>query len=195
MAPLYADFGDVRGDDFRAWWGGTAQRGAALFAENRLDLSVKKIDAASDWDSRWGSNVLVVALNMELGRRKLQSYLAKMLETEHTGKRGRKAMGKVESTAQFPLTRNFSVYNLKRMLMVYDTVAANETRPKSERKALWKIGEELKLVPSSMPHREDNKYDTRMKHNTLSMTVSRYANTARLIIANTAKGEFPNSQK
>ena len=39
------DFGDVRSDDFRAWWGGSLKRGSTLFAEQRLDLSVKKIDA------------------------------------------------------------------------------------------------------------------------------------------------------
>ncbi len=102
-------------------------------------------------------------------------------------------MGKVASTARYPLHRNFSVHNLKRMLMVYDAVTLNESLPKSDRKPLWAIGEDLKLVPSAMPSRDDNKYDTRMKHNTMTMTVSRYVNTARSIIANTSKGQFPNS--
>lgn len=195
LAKLYNDFGDVRCDDFRAWWGGSLNRGANLFAEQRLDLTVKKIDAASDWDSSWGSNVLVVAMNKEIGRRELQSFLAKLLKTEHEGKRGRKAMGKVDSTAKYPLHRNFSVYNLKRMLMVYDTVIANEALPKAEQKPLWKIGQDMKLVPSASPQRGDNVYDTRRNHNTLTMTVSRYVGTAKRIIANTSNGEFPNSDK
>jgi hypothetical protein len=195
LANLYNDFGDVRSDDFRAWWGGSLKRGSTLFAEQRLDLSVKKIDAVTDWDSSWGSNVLVVAMNKDIGRRKLQSFIAKLLEKEHEGKRGRKALGKVESTAKYPLHRNFSVYNLKRMLMVYDTVISNEALPKSEQKPLWKIGEELKLVPSALPQRGDNAYDTRRNHNTLTMTVSRYVSTAKRIIANTSLGQFPNSDK
>jgi hypothetical protein len=102
-------------------------------------------------------------------------------------------MGKVMSTAKYPLHRNFSVYNLKRMLIVYDVVAANEALPKSARKPLWKIGEELKLVPSALPMRGDNPYDTRQRHNTLTMTVSRYISVARKIVANTSKGKFPKS--
>lgn len=193
LARLYTDFGDVRSDDFRAWWGGKLNRGAMLFAEQKPELTVKKIDGVTDWDPAWGNDVLVLAFNMKLGKRKLQSYLAKMLATEHTGKRGRRAMGKFVSTAKYPLHRNFSVYNLKRMLLVYDTVVANDQLPDSERKPLWRIGEELKLVPSALPQRGDNAYDTRRNHNTLTMTVSRYATTARRIIANTAIGKFPDS--
>jgi hypothetical protein len=193
LANLYGDFGDVRSDDFRTWWGGSVKRGSNLFAEQSLDLTVKKIDALTDWDESWGSNVLVVAINKDIGRRKLQSIFAKVLKSEHEGKKGRKAMGKVESTAMYPLHRNFSVYNLKRMLLVYDTVLENEKLPKSSQKALWKIGEELKLVPSALPQRGDNIYDTRRNHNTLTMTVSRYVSTAKRIIANTSNGEFPNS--
>jgi hypothetical protein len=196
LSALYADFGDVRGDEFRSWWGGSFQRGAYLFAERQSDLTVKTIDGPNDLDGMWNDETLVVAVNLTIGRRKLQSMFAKLLqrdETGHKGKRGRKAMGKVTSTARYPLHRNFSVHNLKRMLMVYDAVTLNESLPKSDRKPLWAIGEDLKLVPSAMPSRDDNKYDTRMKHNTMTMTVSRYANAARSIIANTAKGQFPNS--
>lgn len=193
LSNLYADFGDMRSDDFRSWWGGSENRGTKLFGEQRLDLTVKKIDGALDWDASWGSNVLVLALNKDIGRRKLQSFIAKLLKTEHEGKRGRKAMGKVMSTAKYPLHRNFSVYNLKRMLIVYDAVTANEALPKSARKPLWKIGEELKLVPSALPMRGDNPYDTRQRHNTLTMTVSRYISVARKIVANTSKGKFPKS--
>lgn len=191
LASLYADFGDVRGEDFRAWWGGSIQRGSYLFAEQSLDLTVKKIDGVTQWDSRWADKVLVVAVNMAIGRRALQSMFAKLLQSEHEGKRGRKAMGKVESTARYPLHRNFSVYNLKRMLMVYDAAIANDARPKAERKALWEIGEQLKLVPSAMPMKTDNAYDTRNNHNTMTMTVSRYVKTAKSIIASTANGKFP----
>jgi hypothetical protein len=195
-AALYADFGDVRGDDFRSWWGGSFQRGAYLFAEHQSDLTVKTIDGPEELDGLWTDGTLVVAVNLSIGRRKLQSMFAKLLqreETGHKGRRGRQAMGKVASTARYPLHRNFSVHNLKRMLMVYDAVVENERLPKTERKPLWAIGEALKLVPSAMPSREDNKYDTRMKHNTMTMTVSRYANTAKAIVANTAKGQFPKS--
>ena len=78
--------------------------------------------------------------------------------------------------------------------MVYDSVEANKLLPKSLQKPLWRIGEELKLVPSAMPQKSDNAYDTRNNHNTLTMTVSRYVSTAQKIILNTSYGQFPNSE-
>ncbi len=46
-----------------------------------------------------------------------------------------------------------------------------------------------------MPAKHDNDYDVIDKHNLMSGTVSRMVSRARLIIANTANGEFPNSDK
>ena len=193
LAALYAEFGDVRSDDFRAWWGGSTRRGSYLFSEQPQELSVKKIDAVDGWDESWGEDVMVVAVNMNEGRRYLQKKFAELLERHHEGKRGRKSMRTVKSTARYPLYRNFSKHNLKRMLAVYDAVCANEALPKDERLPLWGIGEALRLVPVAMPHKHDNLYDTRDKHSTMTMTVSRYMKQARAIITNTAKGTFPNS--
>ena len=79
------------------------------------------------------------------------------------------------------------------MLLVYDAVVANQTLEKAERIPLWAVGERLKLVPSAMPHKWDNTYDRTSKHAKMSMTVSRFFSQARLIIANTVKGQFPNN--
>jgi hypothetical protein len=193
LAALYADFGDVRSDDFRSWWGAPNNKGEYLFAEEALELSVQKIDTADDLSKRWGCNVLYVAVNMDLGRRHLQQKFADLLQTEHKGKRGRKSLQSAASTARYPLHRNFTQHSLKVMLDAYDAVVANDALPKEQRKPLWAIGESLKLVPNAMPHKWDNHYDTRKKHATMTMTVSRYVKQARAIIANTAKGQFPNS--
>ncbi len=193
LAKLYADFGDVRSDDFRSWWGGKQQRGAYLFGEKQADFFVKKIEGKDEWLTDWDKNekILVLAVNMSVNKRKLQAEFAKLLIKEHKGKRGRLAMGKVKSTARYPLYRNFTVHNLKMMLAAYDVWAANELLPKSERKAQWELGESIKLVPSAVTHKNDlNKLD---KRNTMSISFNRAVKQARLIIANTAKGEFPNS--
>jgi hypothetical protein len=194
LAALYADFGDVRSDDFRSWWGAPNNKGEYLFAEKPLDLSVRKIDAPSDLTKQWGCNVLFLAVNMDLGRRHLQKKFADLLQTTHKGKRGRKSLQTAASTARYPLHRNFTQHSLKVMLDVYDAVIANDTLPKEQRKPLWAIGESIKLVPNAMPHKWDNLYDTRKKHATMTMTVSRYVKQARAIIANTAIGQFPNSE-
>lgn len=193
LAALYKDFGDVRGEDFRTWWGAPSNKGAYLFLEQALELGVQKIDTPQQWDARWGDNVMVVAVNLDWGRRKAQKEFANLLQSESFSQRGRKAMGKTVSTARYSLHRNFTTNNLKVMLSVYDAVTANDALPKSERLSRWQIGEKLKLVPVAMPSRIDNIYDTRDKHNTMTMTVGRHYKNARAVIANTAKGEFPNS--
>jgi len=138
--------------------------------------------------------VMVVAVNLQLGRRHLQKKFADLLQREHKGKRGRKSLQTAQSTARYPLHRNFTQHSLKLMLMAYDAVTENQSLPKEQKLKLWQIGESLKLVPTAMPHKWDNHYDVRKKHATMTMTVSRYIKQARAIIQNTARGEFPNSE-
>jgi hypothetical protein len=190
---LYKDFGDVRNDDFRSWWGAPNNKGDYLFAEQPLSLSVQKIDAEQA-SSVTGSDFMLIAVNLQLGRRHLQKKFADLLQREHKGKRGRKSLQTAQSTALYPLHRNFTHHSLKLMLMAYDADAMNETLPKEQKLKLWQIGESLKLVPTAMPHKWDNHYDVRKKHATMTMTVSRYIKQARAIIQNTARGEFPNSE-
>ena len=194
LASLYADFGDVRGDEFAEWWGRSTQRGAKLFAEQPLDLKLQKVTTAAQC-AQWATNndVMVVAVNMAIGRRQLQSYFAHLLQAEHKGKRGRIALGKVVSTARYPLYRNFTTQNLMQMLTVYDAWLKNERLSKEEHRPLWAVGESVRLVGSAMPERGDTKYVATAKHNIMTVAVSRYVKQAKVIIANTALGVFPKS--
>lgn len=195
LAGLYADFGDVSGDDFRSWWGGKQQRGAYLFGEQPSDLVVRKVDANSDWLRAWDTDdtTLVVAVNLTVGRRKLQADFARLLAREHKGRRGRVAMATVKSTARYPLHRNFSVHSLKMMLAAHDAWAANEQLPRDQRKRQWQLGESIRLVAGAITTKNDiNAVD---KRNTMSAAFNRAVKQARLIVANTARGEFPNSSQ
>jgi len=194
LAKMYRDFGDVRGDDFTSWWGRSKQRGQDLFAEVSSDIRVKKLDSKTDWAEEWAdADVMVVAVNMEIGRRKLQKMFADVLRKNHKGKRGRRALGKAASTAKYPLHRNFSRHNLKTMLLVYDAWSSNSQLPKSQQKPLWAIGEEVKITPHQITAHRDEQHTIVNKHKVMTATVSRYVNNAKAIIVNTAKGEFPNS--
>jgi hypothetical protein len=193
LAALFANFGDIRSDNFREWWGAPQHRGEYLFAEQPIDFSVKKLDAEASSPLQVSSHVMLVAVNMELGRRFLQKRFATLLQKEHQGKRGRISLANTVSSARYPLHRNFSAHNLKEMLRTYDAVIANEALPKSQRLKLWQIGESLNLVPTAMPKKWDSVYETRHKHNTMTMTVSRHTKNARAIIRNTALGQFPNN--
>jgi hypothetical protein len=193
LANLYADFGDVRDDDFKKWWIG-ANRGALLFGEKPLPDTLKELTAPTEWDSTWTPNtVMVVAVPMEMGKRDLQRYFGQLLKKRHKGERGRKALSDTDaSTASYPLMRNVTVRALERQLNVYDAVIASKASPK--RVTLAMIGQSLALVPTAMPHRHDNIYEAAEKRNVMGATVSRYFKEAERIIANTAKGQFPNSK-
>lgn len=194
LAKLHADFGDVRSDDFRAWWGGSQQKGELLFAEQPAPLHVEKLNSKADWLDTWDANdVLVVAVNLRHGRRHTQRRFAKLLEKEHKGRRGRISLAKAASTAKYPLYRNFSVHNLKVMLRAYDVWAENQALPRNQRKTLWQLGEAARVQPAAITRASDTKYERTEKRNVMSVTMSRYIINAKRIIANTAKGQFPNS--
>lgn len=195
LAVLYKDFGDVRSDDFITWWGGSLQRGTTLFAERQAEIKLRRLISKDEWQDEWGSKdqVAVFAVNMSIGRRLLQQMFATELAKHHKGKRGRVALASVTSTARYPLHRNFSQHNLRTMLETYDAWLANQRLPKEDRVPLWAIGDSIKLVADSVSRKTDTAAERTAKHNVMSVAVSRYVKNAKAIIANTARGEFPNS--
>lgn len=193
LAALYADFGDVRNDTFKKWWT-AGERGAKLFGEKPLPLSLKELASASEWDASWSrESVMVVAVPLEVAKRRLQSYFAQLLKKRHKGQRGRKALSdKDASSARYPLSRNVSIHTLRIQLSVYDAVIANRSAEK--KRTLAEIGASLRLVPTAMPDKKDDKRDAALKRNVMAATVSRYFKEAECIVLNTAKGQFPNSK-
>lgn len=195
LSKLYKDFGDVRSDDFIAWWGGSLQRGTTLFAERQAEIKLCRLISKDEWQDEWSSDdqVAVFAVNMSIGRRLLQQMFATELAKHHKGKRGRVALSSVTSTARYPLHRNFSQHNLRIMLETYDVWLANQCLPKEDRVPLWAIGDSIKLVADSVSKKTDTPAERTAKHNVMSVAVSRYVKNAKAIIANTARGQFPNS--
>ena len=64
LAALYADFGDIREDNFHKWWTEN-QRGATLFAEQPLTVKFGELRQADEWQPHWDSEaVMVVAVPM-----------------------------------------------------------------------------------------------------------------------------------
>ncbi len=100
-------------------------------------------------------------------------------------------MGTGKSTCRYPLYRNYSVQNLKMMLKAYDVWAANEQLPRDQRLRQWQLGESIRLVPNAITTKND--LSAVDKRNTMSAAFNRAIKSARNIIANTSRGEFPNS--
>jgi hypothetical protein len=196
LAKLYKDFGDIRSDDFADWWGGKNQKGGHLFGEVPNEINLTQLKSKDEWSEGWDENIAVIAVNLNVGKRKLQQYFSKLLKDTHRGKQGRRSMGSVPSTARYRLYRNYSVENLKKMLSAYDAWIENEALPKHEKLSMWEIGEKINLVPAAMPptHKDYKLQDNvKMRHNTMTVAMSRYVNTAKVIIANTSLGVFPKS--
>jgi hypothetical protein len=192
LSTLYEDFGDVRGDDFREWWGRKLSKGDYLFAERSLDFYVKRLGSKDEWDSDWSdANVAVVAVNLKMqSKRDIQKYFAGLLKQIKPEKRGKKAVP--ESSARYQLCRNVTQQNLQVMLTIFDAVEHNKALPKDQRKTLWQIGEEFRLVRTAMTNPNDLPSDAMIKRHVMSNTVTRYYKRAKKIIDNTSLGRFPD---
>ena len=195
LAALYADFGDVREDNFHKWWTEN-QRGAELFAEQPLTVKFGELATAADWQPHWDKEtVLVVAVPLSMSKRALKGAFAKLLDSRHTGnKSGRPSMAKLKevSTARYKLEHNYTVSGLLTALAVYDLWVENQTKPKAERLTLWEIGKALNINKSAIKDAESqSSADRLVGRNVLGATVSRYVKQARAMIENTAAGKFP----
>lgn len=189
---LYQDFDDVLNDDFKAWW---MKRGYYLFAENPKPVRLGELDSPDAWDRAWTKKeVMVVAVPLDIPKRDLTRFFAKLLKDRHGGERGKKHIANREaSTARYPIYREVSYKTLQKQLAVYDAVMAGKRG--EHKRTLAQIGVKLKLVEKAMPDVKDDVLDAAEKRNVMSATVSRYFRDAQRIIANTAKGQFPNSTK
>ena len=192
LEKLYADFGDVRGDDFKHWWT-EGERGRELFAEKQSVHGVIELKSKDEWLDEWRSDsTLIVAIPLEWSKRDLQKRLLALLRKRHTRGPGRLALkGKETSDARYPLARNFNLNSLKVDLAVYDALEASKKA--DERKTYYEIGVALKLVRSALPTALEIRMKKRAadKANTMTVAVSRAYTRAKTVVENVGKGVFP----
>jgi hypothetical protein len=194
LANLYADFGDVRDADFHKWWT-TGQRGANLFAEQRLEAVFGELASPAHWNSAWSSeDVMIVAVPLRESNRRLKGKFAELLDSRLKRSRGRPALASVTQTACYPLARNYTVQNLERTLEAYDLWLANQALPKPERKTLWEIGVEMRFNrDASRQALSKTSAERLLGRNMLGAHVKRYVSQAQMIIKNVENGVFPVS--
>lgn len=195
LATLYADFGDVREDNFHKWWV-EGDRGVNLFAEQPLAVKFGELDASADCQPQWDKErVMVVVVPLTMSKRALKGAFARLLESRHTGnKSGRPSLAKLKSvsTASYKLEHNYTVSGLMTALAVYDLWVENQTKPKAERLTLWEIGKALNINKAAIKDAESSSSADRLVgRNVLGATVSRYVKQARAMIENTSTGKFP----
>lgn len=189
FAKLYKEFGDVREDNFKKWWT-EEQRGASLFAEQVGLMTLTELEDKSQWDDTWTKeSVLIIAAPLTSSKRYLQSRFARLLKERHTAKRGRTAKKLEASNSKYSLERNYTIENLRKTLQVYDEYV--RTRGEARKVPLWKVGENLRLVPTAMTSSKLPSEENYLRRNVMGATVKRYLKSAERIISFAAQGRFP----
>ncbi len=189
LSKLYADFGDVREENFKKWWT-TNDQGAKLFGEQKQEVKFGPMADPSEWHPDWTPDVaLVIAIPLTMSKRGIQSGITKLLDERIKSRRGRKALKDAESSARYPLARNYSARNLGKALEVYDLWKRGKINP-DEKLKLWEIGvaanlNTFKKATCTDPH---ERMDIR---NRLNAAVNRYVKEAQKHIAGVEKGIFP----
>ena len=192
LSNLYADFGVVLNDNFKEWWT-EGERGRKLFGERPLTHSLKEITELAEWDDTQRShNITLIQVPLNMNKRYLQSAFNAFLKKRHDTKRGRQIKTDLNSsTAKYPLFRYVSIETLMIQLAVYDAVIAK--RQGEHNKTYIQIANELRIIPKARS--KNAEAEGRDINQIIYPTISRYFKDACNIIANTAKGEFPNSNK
>ena len=178
-ASLYRDFGDVRGDDFKAWW---SARGVHLFAEPLAEDSVRVVTSAAEL--MLDESTLTLSLPLGLPKRFLEKRIAALLAEHHKGKRGHQLAKR--SRARYQVRGQPNIPALKQGLAVYDHWKANPGMP------LWQVGNTLHLFQMEQRINPGDPPAVRAsKKNVMAATVSRYLKRVRASIQATGEGTFP----
>jgi hypothetical protein len=189
LSKLYADFGDVRGDDFKAWWTfkiDGVDRGAYLFAEPSVESSVKVL--ATGEKAPNADEVLTVSLPLNFPKKFLERRFKVLLGLAHKGKRGVQLAR--SSKAKYTFKGQPNIPALEQGLMVYD--ALKEAEGVKPKKPQWQIAQDLQIVEKEM--RIDKTDSVRVaagKKNVLTAIVGRYKKRVVDAIKKTSNGTFP----
>lgn len=185
---LYADFGDVRGDEFRLWW---RAKGVELFAEPMSIYKFKEVDSKAEVPDEWSKDDFIfLQVPLTYDKKSLKKYFNQLLMDRHKRERGRPTQKNRTTSAKYPLNGTYTIANLRLCLQVYERYL--ETRSGPNKLKLWEIGAEMRLLDrDSMPNPKDDAADRLVKRNRLAATVGRYKKQAETRIANAALGTFP----
>jgi hypothetical protein len=140
----------------------------------------------AQWDKK---GLMVVLVPLTSTKAYIRSRFASLIKRRHLRQRGRIADKFAVSTAKYKLSQNYTIENLDKCLAVYLKWKAAQSQ--SKKVPLWKIGADLRLVPSAQPQATDTREDSLLNRKVLAVSVSRYLKQARQRIEGAANGVFP----
>lgn len=182
MAALYADFGDVRGKDFKEWWTNDS-RGVRLFAEPRAEDSFRVLQAAEVVSGHAGT--LAVSFPLNLPKKFLEKRFKELLAIHIDRKRGSQLAK--ESNAKYRFNGQPNLEALELTMKIYDYRMANPDM------TLWEVGNSLPepYISDKLKLENDDTVSTAQhKKLVLASTVSRYLNKYKKWVEATGRGCF-----
>jgi hypothetical protein len=184
FASLYKDFGDVRGDDFKAWWTEN-ERGVRLFAEPSAEITVRVLEEGERAPST--NKTLTLSLPLNLPQKFILERCRDLLGRVAKGRRGK--VHARESEAPYRVTGQPNLDGLAKALMVYDAIMA--MKASGRKKPHWKLAAEMDLVePDRKVLPTDDSYTAEEKRNVMKATVGRLKRRAMDLIEQSASREF-----
>jgi len=182
-ADLFKDFGNVHTATFKEWWS-QGSRAVDLFAEP-LPPALRVIDPSKQSVATGGSSVLI-EVPLALPITFLTRQFKKVIGNRQKRAQGRRA--KIESKARYRVSGKVDLNFLSNALAVWDMRREIPELP------LWRIVQDLKLMEAKHWVRDgDSRAVSTDKRNLLAATGSRLLRKANAMIANVAKGRFPDS--
>lgn len=194
LAELYADFGDVRDEDFRQWWGIDGNNHGNLFEEQSHLREARLLDGTSDFSSFMGPYpYVVIAVDLRFGLDAAKVSIAKAVNERFDKEgRGRLPIEQRYSSARRKLTKDVTRKVYEKGLQIFRVLAPIKAAgiPLSTNDC-WQAGLEIDLDPSLRPKSSDSQGDLQFKRETMSTTVRRYLKKAELMIQVVSSGYFP----
>lgn len=179
---IYPDFGDVRGDDFKAWWSENS-RGVYLFAEPRAEDMVRVLEKGELPET--DDQTLTISIPLYFPKEFILRRASELIDAYHKGKRGKQHAK--ESQARYKVRTQPNIPALKRGLMVYDFRKANPEM------TLWRVAEKVLELTKDQKQKlqvRDPNVQAEARR-VLAATVNRYLKRVRETITATESGLFP----
>jgi hypothetical protein len=125
-----------------------------------------------------------------MNKRLIKAGISKLLDQKITTRRGRKALRDTDSSARYPLARNYSSRNLGKALEIYNLWIRGKINPEEKLK-LWEIGVAANLNTLKKATDKDP-YVREVVRSSLNAAVNRYAKEAKKHLLGVEKGIFPS---
>jgi hypothetical protein len=182
-------FGDLRGEQFDAWW---MAKGFTLFAETRAFRHVSVLGGAGEkaHGPQASSASLALEVPLDVSPATLKRQFDALLRQHHPQYQNFDRWGASSARVRME-NRKLTSVSINLFLKVYE--AWRQRGGPDQQVRLYDIGEALRLNPRFSVTADDTPYEASDKHRKMSLTVSEYLEKAKNLVAHASEGYFPRT--